>query len=215
MALSPESDYDSQRHSLDNKINGSIPSISLFWQRGPGGILKSTFLKAHEIPAVGGTYALLFLCQHSRAVDIGKLGAHLLPRGWYVYVGSAFGPGGLRARCLHHLRPVRRLHWHIDYLRPAASVQGIWFTRDSVPREHLWAEIIGDLSGASSPVRRFGSSDCFCPSHLFRFSSRPSSSAFRQLTLRRVPEHGPITIFSGDASPSTLRCAIVDPKIFT
>jgi len=207
MALSPESVYDSQRHSLDYKINGSIPSIFLFG-KGAGEILKSTFLEAHEIPAVGGTYALLLLCPRSRAIDIGQLGAHLLPRGWYVYVGSAFGPGGLRARCLHHFRPVRRLHWHIDYLRPAASLQGIWLTCDSTPREHRWAEIIAGLPGASSPIRRFGSSDCRCPSHLFRFASRPSSSAFRQLMQRRVPEHAPITSFSEAMPRQTRRNAL-------
>jgi len=40
----------------------------------------------------------------------------LLP-GYYIYIGSAFGPGGVRARMLRHLRADKPKHWHIDYLR--------------------------------------------------------------------------------------------------
>jgi len=147
-------------------------------------------LDTHEIPACRGTYALLVFCPRSRNLRVGGLGAQRLSRGWYVYVGSAFGPGGLRARCRRHLRPLQRRHWHIDYLRPVASVQAIWFTSDPVPREHQWAEIIGGLEGASAPIQHFGSSDCPCPSHLFRFSSRPSFSGFRYRAMRRLGAHG-------------------------
>jgi Uri superfamily endonuclease len=176
--------------------------------------MQSTSIEKHEIPAAHGTYALLLLCQRSRTVDIGNLGAHSIFRGWYVYVGSAFGPGGLRSRCRRHIRLLRRRHWHIDYLRPAAAVQAIWFTSDLVPREHQWAEIIGGLAGASAPIRRFGSSDCLCPTHLFRFSSRPSFLAFRRRTKDRLPAHGPIKSFGEVAndSPNTPECIIVRPQ---
>jgi Uri superfamily endonuclease len=116
--------------------------------------------------------------------------------GWYLYVGSAFGPGGLRARCLRHLRPLRRRHWHIDCLRAAATLMGIWFSVDPVPREHQWAEIIGGLAGTGACIRRFGSSDCLCPSQIFRFSSRPSFPAVRKQIVRRVTGHGLISAFS-------------------
>ena len=39
-----------------------------------------------------------------------------VPRGVYVYVGSAKGSGGLYARVKRHLSNVKRLFWHIDYL---------------------------------------------------------------------------------------------------
>jgi Uri superfamily endonuclease len=163
---------------------------------------------ADGIPATPGTYALLLFCSRSKQLRLGALGAHPVSRGWYAYVGSAFGPGGLRARCRRHLRPLRRHRWHIDYLRSAAALQGIWFTTDSIPREHRWVEIIGGLAGASSPIRRFGSSDCTCPSHLFHFLSRPPFPIFRRQTLRRMPEHGPIMAFAAEASRQVRRNAL-------
>lgn len=150
---------------------------------------------AHGIPATGGTYALLLACPRSRKLRIGRLGDGTIPPGWYIYVGSAFGPGGLRARCLHHLRPVLRLRWHIDYLRPAAFPQAIWFTPDPVPREHLWAEMIAGLPGAGIPIPRFGASDCRCRSHLFHFASKPDFSIFRRRTLRQAPTSVSIMAF--------------------
>jgi Uri superfamily endonuclease len=149
-----------------------------------------------EIPDTGGTYALLLACPQSRKLRIGRLGDYTIPRGWYIYVGSAFGPGGLKSRCLRHLHALRRLHWHIDYLRPAASLQEIWITPDAVPREHLWAETIAAWPGAGIPVPRFGASDCRCRSHLFHFASKPVLSIFRRRMLRRVPASVAIMAFS-------------------
>jgi len=48
------------------------------------------------------------------AIRVGKLGVLPLQPGFYVYVGSAHGPSGLRARLAHHLGPGSRRHWHID-----------------------------------------------------------------------------------------------------
>lgn len=73
-----------------------------------------------------GTYALLLRSLASGRVAVGRHGALAVRRGWYVYVGSARGPGGLRGRLLHHLRPAGRPHWHIDYLRQQAAVREIW-----------------------------------------------------------------------------------------
>jgi Uri superfamily endonuclease len=128
-------------------------------------------------------------------MGIGKRGNYPVPRGWYIYVGSAFGPGGLRARCRRHLRRQRRRHWHIDYLRAAVSLKDIWFTADSMPREHHWAAIIAGLAGARAPIPRFGSSDCLCSSHLFHFSSKPSLALLRLL----LPARGSIMAFSPTA----------------
>ena len=61
-----------------------------------------------------GTYALVLVsCSHQR-VEVGKLGRLAVQSGYYVYVGSAFGPGGLKARIAHHVKISRRPHWHID-----------------------------------------------------------------------------------------------------
>lgn len=161
--------------------------------------MKPTSSETHEIPATDGTYALLLACPRSRKLRIGGLGDRPIPRGWYIYVGSAFGPGGLKSRCFRHLRTSRRVHWHIDYLRPAVSLQDVWFTTDPVPREHLWAEVIAGLPGAAIPIPRFGASDCLCRSHLFHFASEPLLSVFRRRTLQRLPATAAIMVFSAAA----------------
>jgi Uri superfamily endonuclease len=39
--------------------------------------------------------------------------------------------------------------------------------------EHAWAQILQHAPGAGLPIKGFGSSDCACPAHLFRFESTP------------------------------------------
>ena len=73
-----------------------------------------------------GTYALVLSSRSTDLIQIGRLGALQLQSGSYVYVGSALGPGGVRARLAHHLKPSRRPHWHIDYLRAHTEVEDIW-----------------------------------------------------------------------------------------
>lgn len=126
-----------------------------------------------------GTYAFIVVSATNQTVEIGRLGKLQVRHGYYLYVGSAFGPGGLRARIAHHMRPSRRPHWHVDYLRTVTDPYGIWYSYDEVPREHLWAEAILRTQNATVPVRGFGSSDCSCPSHLFFRTSPPCIQAFR------------------------------------
>ena len=49
-----------------------------------------------------GTYALILSCSTDFGIQIGRLGTMRLQPGYYVYLGSALGPGGLRARIAHH-----------------------------------------------------------------------------------------------------------------
>ena len=140
-----------------------------------------------------GTYALIMAATGSRCLRIGRLGSLALRPGWYVYVGSAFGPGGVRARLAHHRKPAARPHWHIDYLRPHAGLQRAWYTHDPHRREHQWAAILLQLPGAEVPLPGFGSSDCGCPSHLVRFNRRPSLRAFRREIGSLFPQHAPVS----------------------
>ncbi len=121
-----------------------------------------------------GTYALVLVSAAARTIQVGKLGELAVEPGFYVYVGSAAGPGGLRARVARHLRDSKRIHWHIDYLRSVAAVEEVWFTTQAGGTEHRWANALGSMPGASVPLPGFGSSDCRCVSHLFYFSSRPA-----------------------------------------
>ncbi|MGH8626698.1 MAG: DUF123 domain-containing protein [Gammaproteobacteria bacterium] len=47
--------------------------------------------------------------------------------GFYAYVGSACGHGGIRARVSHHLASIAQPHWHIDYLLGFATPIEVWY----------------------------------------------------------------------------------------
>lgn len=136
-----------------------------------------------------GTYALIFSATEKRQIAVGKIGALQLQPGFYIYVGSAFGPGGLKARIAHHSRKPIRPHWHIDYLSPALTLKEIWYTFDPVHREHQWADTIATIRGASVPLAGFGSSDCRCTSHLFFFNRRPAIETFRKKVQAGTDKH--------------------------
>ncbi len=132
-----------------------------------------------------GTYALILKSSSERRIEIGKLGKCLIQPGYYVYTGSAFGPGGLKARIAHHERISQRPHWHIDYLRLALPLNEVWFSYNSKRHEHQWADAFRHLMGATRPIVGFGASDCRCKSHLFLFSTRPAVSRLRD----QLPTH--------------------------
>ena len=127
-----------------------------------------------------GTYALVLSASCERIIAVGKKGPLQLQPGFYVYVGSAFGPGGLKARIDHHCRKTTRPHWHIDYLASALKLKEVWYTSDPIHREHQWAGTFSNIRGASVPLTGFGSSDCRCRSHLFFFKSIPGNKNFRR-----------------------------------
>ncbi len=129
--------------------------------------------------ALPGTYVLVLSSRASARRRIGRLGDLVVEPGGYVYIGSALGPGGVQARVAHHLRRCQRPHWHIDYLRTSATVVRVHFCLDANNREHTWASHIAKMRGAFVPLRRFGATDCDCPSHLFYFRTAPT---IRRLT---------------------------------
>ena len=127
-----------------------------------------------------GTYALVLAAAHPFEIQVGRLGILRGSRGFYVYVGSAFGPGGLQARVARHYRAVKPLHWHIDALRQAANPVETWYTTDLLPREHAWAQVFLNHPGVSLPLPGFGASDCRCRSHLFYLGVEPDFVTHRQ-----------------------------------
>lgn len=126
------------------------------------------------LPASGGTYALLVHLARWRKVRVGRLGTFAFEQGEYLYVGSAFGAGGLRARIERHLGRCKRKHWHIDSLLAHAQVRGIIYTTALEPLEHRWSQAVGQMRGATIPVKGFGASDCRegCAAHLIQLGSR-------------------------------------------
>ena len=147
------------------------------------------------LEAKPGTYALILSCSTKICVQIGCLGTMQLQPGYYVYLGSALGPGGLRARIAHHQKPPLRPHWHIDYLRAHTRFHGIWFSYDARRREHQWACVVRKISDARAPLLGFGASDCDCRSHLYFFKRCPSRTSFQRGLKSLVKRHPPVEEF--------------------
>ena len=139
-----------------------------------------------------GTYVLVLKSVHDQRIEIGKLGrCHIRP-GFYLYIGSAFGPGGLKARISHHTRISSLPHWHIDYLRSILHLKEVWYTVDAERYEHRWADIISGLKGAMVPISGFGATDCSCKTHLIAFTDQPSIRFFRRRVHSQIQGHGSI-----------------------
>jgi Uri superfamily endonuclease len=138
-------------------------------------------------PTSTGTYVLVLRARRARTIAIGRFGSCRIEPGYYAYVGSAFGPGGLRARLAHHRRRTTHPRWHIDYLRVALTLEEIWFAPGRFRRESLWARTMVCLSGATIPIPGFGASDHRGATHLVAFARRPQRSGFVAALARAAP----------------------------
>lgn len=112
-----------------------------------------------------GLYALGLRLAKTTPLSIGALGEFSLPSGLYLYVGSAWGPGGLAARVRRHLQGRGRAHWHLDYLRAVAEPVALWL-KPQEREECRWAAHLLAHPTARIVIAGFGSSDCRCPAHL-------------------------------------------------
>jgi Uri superfamily endonuclease len=123
-----------------------------------------------DLPATPGSYVLLVKVDAPILLEMPRLGKLTLTAGQYAYVGSAHGPGGLRARVGRHLRVQKPLRWHIDYLTAAAPVLHVVTHASRARLECTWVARLLALNGAGVPAPGFGSSDCRsgCPAHLLR-----------------------------------------------
>lgn len=139
-----------------------------------------------------GTYALILKSKVDQQVRIGSLGLLSVRPGFFVYVGSAFGPGGLAARVSRHQRPEKTRRSHIDYLRTATELITVWYTWDDRRRECQWADVLRQIDSAVLPMFGFGSSDCSCSSHMVYFAVEPSFRSFGRWLRKLAPDHGPI-----------------------
>jgi len=134
--------------------------------------------------SVPGTYLLLLECDQKTSLQVGKLGCMMTVPGYYIYVGSAFGPGGIRARIRHHQKKGSRPHWHIDYLRSVARLIDGWCVY-GCRYEHEWAQALMSIEKTRIPLQGFGASDCHCTTHLFYFKRKPGKAMLeRQLQVK-------------------------------
>ncbi len=127
-------------------------------------------IDAGSIPAARGAYALLVgLCAPWNP-GIRSLSDRALAPGLYIYCGSAYGPGGLRARVARHLRVRKPVRWHVDRLTGHGQVEGVAVRIGGHECDLVDAFM---ARGASVALAGFGSSDCRrCPAHLLAAPGR-------------------------------------------
>ena len=116
---------------------------------------------------------LCFESRVQRRVNIGRFGVLSLVPGFYLYVGSAQGPGGLRARVGRHARRSKSKRWHIDYLRIHVRLERVWWTCSHERLEGEWSHWLACMPFAKVPLAGFGASDCPGEEHLFLFNHLP------------------------------------------
>ncbi|WP_319477507.1 DNA/RNA nuclease SfsA [Marispirochaeta aestuarii] len=120
-----------------------------------------------------GVYLLSVRLDYPRTLEIGALGKLKFEKGTYVYTGSA--RKNLEQRTARHLRRRKRLHWHIDYLVKEADYLEVFPVRST--KTDLECRLARDVAQiAESSITGFGSSDCQCPSHLYRLDAEGEKS---------------------------------------
>lgn len=129
-----------------------------------------------------GTYALILQSHSTKTIQVGRWGQLDLQIGFYIYVGSAFGPGGVRARLSRHWRTEKPKHWHIDYLREHVTPVEVWVSYAAKQLEHEWAQLLFEMA-EMTPIHSFGCSDCKCYSHLFHTVVAPEVARISPIDL--------------------------------
>ncbi|GJQ60466.1 MAG: hypothetical protein SCALA701_32670 [Candidatus Scalindua sp.] len=125
-----------------------------------------------------GIYHLIIRFPKKKMIQVGRLGAFLFPKGFYVYTGSA--QTNLGKRISRHLSKEKKLHWHIDYLLQFGEIVSV-LTIDGVKnRECVCSDKIALTLGGRAVVEKFGSSDCRCKTHLYFFEHTPKIDSMLQ-----------------------------------
>ena len=125
---------------------------------------------------MSGSYIIVILVQKDISLNIGSLGPTDFKEGYYLYVGSAMGKKGsttLINRVKRHVLPPdkKKKHWHIDYLLESelANLIQILLIPSTNRIECLISNELNEHSDGF--IDDFGSSDCYCKSHLYYFSN--------------------------------------------
>ncbi len=116
------------------------------------------------------TYLLLIEIKKNEFIKIGKRGNFKFEKGYFVYTGSGKRNG--IQRIVRHIKKFKNLQWHIDYLLEKGEIKKIWIIFGDKTNECKMSKMLLYFKG-SIPFKKFGSSDCKCPAHLFHFNKNP------------------------------------------
>ena len=119
-----------------------------------------------------GVYTLVLEVQETITVMVGKIGLLRFDRGLYLYVGSALGDGAssIEGRLRRHTKKHKKTFWHIDHLLIRNEVR-LLYAIYSMTDIDIECEIVKNTEkylNISHLVKKFGSSDCCCPTHLLK-----------------------------------------------
>ena len=138
--------------------------------RGRRAMSRSGVADACPLPGSKGVYAICFVLDRPVAVLSrgGRVVAEVGP-GRVLYVGSAGGPGGIRARVGRHLaREKARRWWHVDWLTSESAGTLFVYYREGAygpaAEDALASELLA--SGLARPVGMVGATDSSLP-HTF------------------------------------------------
>ena len=115
-----------------------------------------------------GVYILTIRVKKNTTLTVGALGKMTFSKGEYCYVGSA--QNSIERRIKRHQSKTKKLRWHIDYLlKDKKTFINDVFVKECAKEEEC--RLAALLNTTEIPVKKFGSSDCKCLSHLFRLKN--------------------------------------------
>jgi Uri superfamily endonuclease len=127
-----------------------------------------------RLPKQAGNYVIVAYAAQPFSLEMKKFGLLELQAGYYLYCGSAHGPGGLRSRVSRHLEGETKKFWHYDYLKGYLLPECVWWQVNPVNFECETAQFLAGMTAANCVVKGFGASDCRrgCLSHLIHFPNK-------------------------------------------
>lgn len=136
-----------------------------------------------------GLYVLILRLKKGRKIKAGKLPEAYFNSGYYLYIGRA--KRGLKKRLDRHLRKDKKFFWHIDYFLRKAGVIDVWIRLDYFDECRTVSQIRKFLINSCIPQKKFGASDCRCPSHLLYLPDFDDLNIlWKKLAFERAEIHG-------------------------
>ncbi|MFQ5722066.1 MAG: DUF123 domain-containing protein [Candidatus Aminicenantales bacterium] len=137
-----------------------------------------------------GCYILVTELKKNIRLTAGRLPSKLFLPGTYLYVGRA--KNTLPGRLKRHFQKKKKLFWHIDYFLQQAEIKEIWIKNSYFDECQIVQSIKEIASSSSFPLKKFGASDCHCPSHLIYLPKKVSklSPLRKKLSCQRINTDG-------------------------
>jgi Uri superfamily endonuclease len=130
--------------------------------------IKGKYVCADTLFSLGakkGAYLLLIDIIKPYDVTISTLAETILETGQYIYIGNAYGPGGIQSRLKRHFATSKKTHWHIDHITTQAKDVTAYAVENGIECDLV--KTLFESGRFHFPIKNFGSSDCkLCTSHL-------------------------------------------------